>query len=580
MSLSGVGERRRFAFGVAASLLLSIVTSVIATAPAEARRHHQRFHRLGGGGYHPPFSAIVVDAKAGKVLYAADAKGSRHPASITKVMTLYLLFEQLERGAITMDTLLRVSQHAASMAPTKLGLDPGDTIAVSDAIKAVVTKSANDMAVAIAEQIGGSEDAFAEMMTRKAHALGMSDTHFVNASGLPDDDQVTTAYDLAILARAIQERFPRYYPLFATRSFYYGGVAMRNHNRLLGRIEGMDGIKTGYTRASGFNLMTNVRREGRQIVAVVLGGASAAGRDRIMANLIQDHITEASAGEHTAPALSEASQRPKPAFVAEAQARPPAKPLALASATAGEDAHLPAAVQAYSTTATPRWSVASKLVQVAAERQDQPAERAADTAASVSGKVYTDRVPARIESARIEAARTESTKAEPLKTEPAKVEPAKAEPVKAEPVKAEGAKALTARLPDDVATASIACASQTAAASRLDDPARRDARGDQGDRAHRARQDQRHERAVEGRVLHRKGDQGRHHPVPRPVRRFRRRRGSERLQSAQEERIRLFRDAELICAVHRNSRGIPAFLEAHRVWSISDAGSTKRHGPG
>jgi D-alanyl-D-alanine carboxypeptidase len=481
MSLFGVRGRRRLAFGVAASLLMSIVTGVIASAPAEARRHH-RFHRVGGGGgYQPPFSAIVVDAKAGKVLYAADAKAPRHPASITKVMTLYLLFEQLERGAISMDTRLPISAHAASMAPTKLGLHPGDTIAVSDAIKSVVTKSANDMAVAIAEQIGGSEDAFAAMMTRKARALGMNDTHFVNASGLPDDDQITTAYDLAILARAVQERFPRYYPLFATRSFYYGGVAMRNHNHLLGRIEGLDGIKTGYTRSSGFNLMTNVRRDGRQIVAVVLGGSSAAGRDRIMANLIEEHLKEASAGEHTAPALAEASQRAKPAFVAEIAARPPAKPLPLASTPSGEDAHLPAAVQAYSSTATPRWSVASKLVQVAAERQEQPsADAQGDAAAQASGKIYTDRVPAKsaenksaenksaenkttptqasapVPPARADAPKAILAKLEPAKIEAAKTEAARTEPERAEAGKAEGARASALHLaPDDVATASI-----------------------------------------------------------------------------------------------------------------------------
>ena len=219
---------------------------------------------------------------------------------------------------------MRVSEHAASMAPTKLGLEPGDTIAVSDAIKAVVTQ--------IGQRHGGrhrrgrsaaARTASPTMMTRKAHALGMNDTHFVNASGLPDDDQITTAYDLAILARAIQERFPRYYPIFATRSFYYDGATMRNHNHLLGRVEGMDGIKTGYTRSSGFNLMTNVRRDGHHIVAVVLGGSSAAGRDRIMANLIEDHLTEASTGEHTAPVLAETPERAKPAVVAEAPARAP-----------------------------------------------------------------------------------------------------------------------------------------------------------------------------------------------------------------------------------------------------------------
>ena len=385
MFLSGVGVRRRSVFGVLTSLAVAALTGVFSASPAEARHHHHHHHlpRFVGGGYHPPFSAIVVDAKAGKVLYAVDAKERRHPASLTKVMTLYLLFEQLERGAITMDTRIPVSAHAASMAPTKLGLDPGDTIAVSDAIKAVVTQSANDMAVAIAEEIGGSEDAFAEMMTRKAHALGMNDTHFVNASGLPDDDQITTAYDLSILARAVQERFPRYYPFFATRSFYYDGMAMHNHNHLLGRIEGLDGIKTGYTRASGFNLMTNVRRDGRQVVAVVMGGSSAGGRDHIMANLIEEHLREASTGEHMAPVLADASPHAKPAVVAEASApaRPPMKPLTLTAAIGGEDTHLPSTIQAYTSTTTPsapRWSVAGKLVQAAAER-DEEAERTEPT---------------------------------------------------------------------------------------------------------------------------------------------------------------------------------------------------------
>jgi D-alanyl-D-alanine carboxypeptidase len=469
MSLSGVGKRRRFAFGVLAPLVLAIVTGMGATGPAEARHHHHRFHRFLAGGYHPPFSAIVVDAKAGKVLYSSDAKAQRHPASLTKVMTLYLLFEQLERGTIAMDTRLRVSAHAASMAPTKLGLDPGDTIAVSDAIKAVVTQSANDMAVAIAEQIGETEDGFADMMTHKARSLGMNDTHFVNASGLPDDDQITTAYDLAILARAVQERFPRYYPLFATRSFYYDGMAMHNHNHLLGRIEGLDGIKTGYTRASGFNLMTNVRRDGRQIVAVVLGGASAVGRDHIMANLIEDHLREASAGEHTAPVLADASPHAKPAVVAEASAsaRPPVKPLALTATIAGEDPHLPATIQAYTSTTTPaapRWSVASKLIQASAERQDEPAERTQSDAAPPGAKLFNDRIPAR--TAPISAvAPVPPTKAEAsskailARLEPANFEPANGEPrphIDADASKAERGRAPMAHLPEEAPTASIA----------------------------------------------------------------------------------------------------------------------------
>ena len=433
MVLSGVGARRRFAFNLLASLAAVAILGLFSAVPAEARPHHHHHHMHrssdGGWGYHPPFSAIVVDAKAGKVLFAADAREPRHPASLTKVMTLYLLFEQLERGAIAMDTRLRVSPHAASMAPTKLGLDPGDTIAVSDAIKAVVTKSANDMAVAIAEEIGGTEDAFAEMMTRKAHALGMNDTHFVNASGLPDDDQITTAYDLAILARAIQERFPRYYPVFATRSFYFDGVAMQNHNHLLGRIEGLDGIKTGYTRSSGFNLMTNVHRDGRQIVAVVLGGTSAAGRDHIMANMIEDHLREASTAEHMAPVLADASPHARPAVVAEASApaRPPMKPLTLTAAIGGEDAHLPAAIQAYTSTTTPsapRWSVAGKLIQASAERDEETAaERTEPTTSTPGAKLFTDRLPTRTTptaAAASAAAKTEPSKAILVSLEPSK----------------------------------------------------------------------------------------------------------------------------------------------------------------
>ena len=183
-----------------------------------------------------------------------------------------------------------ISQHAAAQAPSKLGLRPGQTISVDNAIKAVVTKSANDIACAIAENVAGDEHSFAQMMTRKAHALGMRNTNYENASGLPDPNQVTTAYDLALLGRAIQERFPRYYRYFSTPSFAYNGALHRNHNHLLGQVEGMDGIKTGYTRASGFNLLTSVRRRGHHIVAVVMGGKTAYTRDRIMAGLIEENI--------------------------------------------------------------------------------------------------------------------------------------------------------------------------------------------------------------------------------------------------------------------------------------------------
>ncbi len=190
-------------------------------------------------------------------------------------MTLYLLFEQLDKGALTLQSRIPISEHAAAQEPSKLGLEPGETISVEDAIKAVVTRSANDIAVAIAEAIGHDESTFAEMMTRKAHALGMSSTIYRNASGLPNDEQITTARDLTILARSLEERFPRYFRYFSTDEFDYAGETIGNHNHLLGRVDGVDGIKTGYTRASGFNLLTSVHRDGRSLVAVVMGGRSA-----------------------------------------------------------------------------------------------------------------------------------------------------------------------------------------------------------------------------------------------------------------------------------------------------------------
>ena len=242
-------------------------------------------------------------------------------------MTLYLLFEQLDSGAMTLRTQIPISEHAAAQEPSKLGLAPGDSISVDDAIKAIVTRSANDIAVAIAEAVGQSESNFAEMMTRKAHALGMANTVYVNASGLPNDEQITTAHDLTILGRSLEERFPRYFRYFSTTQFNFDGEIIGSHDHLLGRVDGVDGIKTGYTRASGFNLLTSVHRDGRSLLAVVMGGRSAAGRDRIMANLIADHIAEASTA-HTATAVADASPvettepRNEPVVAPPARARP------------------------------------------------------------------------------------------------------------------------------------------------------------------------------------------------------------------------------------------------------------------
>ncbi len=291
--------------------------------PAQAHHRHSNhrgyaYHRVWRHAFHAwhmrayraargtaaNFAEIVVDGNSGRVLYARNENELRHPASITKVMTLYLLFEEIKKGRLRLDSRIPISAHAAAQAPTKLGLRRGSTITVENAIKAIVTLSANDIAVAVAEDIGGDEATFAAMMTREAHALGMARTHYANASGLPNDAQITTAADLALLGRAVQERFPRYYHYFSTRAFIYDGVVNRNHNHLLGRIDGLDGIKTGYTRQSGFNLLTSVKRDGHFIVAVVLGGTTAASRDRIMAGLIASEIDKGST-RRSAPTIAD-----------------------------------------------------------------------------------------------------------------------------------------------------------------------------------------------------------------------------------------------------------------------------------
>jgi len=290
--------RKRLSVHVCFAGIFAIVTAVHPAAARHAPHHashgaHESRHSKHESAPAPPYAAIVLDANSGRALHADQADELRHPASLTKIMTLYLLFERLDAGKIRLDSQLPVSEHAALQAPTKLGLKPGQSLEVEDAIRGMVTKSANDAAVAVAEALGGSEREFADMMTVKAHALGMSRTIYRNASGLPNDEQVTTARDQALLGRAIQERFPRYYQYFATPSFTYHGQTMRNHNQLLGHVEGMDGIKTGYTQASGFNLVASVRRDNRHIVSVVMGGTSAGSRDAHMRSLIEEYIVAA-----------------------------------------------------------------------------------------------------------------------------------------------------------------------------------------------------------------------------------------------------------------------------------------------
>lgn len=225
------------------------------------------------------YAAIVVDAQTGEVMFARHADSRRYPASITKVMTLYLVFEAVSEGRIQLDDVIRVSPRAASQPPSKLGLAAGQTITVADAIQATALRSANDMATALAEHVAGSEARFAALMTLKAESLGMTDSRFVNANGLPDSRQITTARDITILARAVMRDYPQYYRFFGVSSWTYEGRDYRNTNGLLRSGQGYDGIKTGYTNASGYNLAASAVRSGRRLITVVLGGRSSATRN-------------------------------------------------------------------------------------------------------------------------------------------------------------------------------------------------------------------------------------------------------------------------------------------------------------
>ncbi len=265
------------------------------------------------------YAGIVVDAKTGKTLYADSADSYRYPASLTKIMTLYIVFEELEAGRLSLNSELKVSKNASLEPPSKIGLKPGQTIKVKDAILALVTKSANDVATTVAENIGGSEANFAKRMTRTARQIGMKKTTFRNAHGLPNKSQRTTARDMATLGIAIQERFPKYYDFFQTKVYTYKGRRYGNHNKLLGRVRGVDGIKTGYIRASGFNLVTSVNRDNRHIVAVVMGGRTGASRNAQMTNLIGRYLPKASKGRKAEPLIVQNKSRPSkdsPVFVA------------------------------------------------------------------------------------------------------------------------------------------------------------------------------------------------------------------------------------------------------------------------
>jgi D-alanyl-D-alanine carboxypeptidase len=251
------------------------------------------------------YAAIVVDATTSRTLFEVNSTAPRYPASLTKMMTLYLLFEALESGRVTKETRIPVSAHAAGQPPTKLRFRRGETIDVDSAIRAIVVKSANDVAVAVAEYLGGSEPAFAGMMTAKARQIGMASTVFRNASGLPDGDQHTTARDMAVLGLALRARFPQQFHYFSESDFMFRGRLVRGHNDMLGRVRGVDGIKTGYIRASGYNIVTSYDADGRRLVIVVMGADSARQRNDHVEALIQRSLSPMAADTKTTLVFAE-----------------------------------------------------------------------------------------------------------------------------------------------------------------------------------------------------------------------------------------------------------------------------------
>ncbi len=238
----------------------------------------------------PKYASVVINAYTGQVLYARNSASRRYPASLTKMMTLYLLFEQLEKGNLTLHSQLTVSRRAQNQTPTKLGLKVGQTISVEQAINALVIKSANDVATVVAENIGGTEVKFAQLMTQKAKTLGLKGTQFRNASGLPNRKQYTTARDMARLGQRLILDFPTYYSYFAATSFSWKGTTYKTHNNLLKRYRGTDGIKTGYIRASGFNLVSSVKRNGVHLIGVVFGGRKVKSRDAHMQQILDEQF--------------------------------------------------------------------------------------------------------------------------------------------------------------------------------------------------------------------------------------------------------------------------------------------------
>lgn len=273
-------------FKIFISLVMVVAVQFAVMGDADARKKRK--------GHNPRYAAYVIDAKTGKVLFSRNGHARRYPASLTKMMTLYLIFEDLKSGRIKLNSRLVMTKAGWRREPSKLGLRPGQSISMEQAIYSLVTKSANDVATAVGDKLSGTEAKFAKRMTLKARQLGMKSTTFKNANGLTARGQTTTAADMAKLGLALREHFPRRYKYFQTRVFKFGKRRYPNHNRLLGKVRGVDGIKTGYTRASGYNLVSSVSSGGRRIVAVVMGGRSGKSRNAHMTKLIRQFLPKAS----------------------------------------------------------------------------------------------------------------------------------------------------------------------------------------------------------------------------------------------------------------------------------------------
>jgi len=323
-------------------LTIFAVVFTAATADAARKKHHRARHYRAPEPYVEKGAAIVIDANSGKVLYERMSTEKRYPASLTKMMTLYLLFEQLEKGNISLSSKITASAYAASQDPTRLGLEAGSELTVEEAIKAIIVRSANDVAVAVAERLGGSEAQFAARMTAKARELGMTNTNFVNASGLPDENQRTTAFDLMLLSRRVIADYPEFYPYFHLQSFVWNGRSYEGHNNLMKFFDGADGLKTGYTRMSGFNLASSATRGGTRLISVVMGGRTARERDAQTAQLLETEFTKLGLGKPAPTIMAMSPLVPDEEEAAAAAAeepatetQPPAQQAAAASAKPG-----------------------------------------------------------------------------------------------------------------------------------------------------------------------------------------------------------------------------------------------------